>query len=273
MLQSVLIQVASVGALAVVFGALLGFSARKFAVKVDPRVEKVFESLPKVNCGGCGFANCALFAEAVATEKAGYNGCSAGGPAAASEIAKTMGVDAIAMERKVAFVKCNGVDVNVKRNYIYDGPQSCIAASQLANGGNKACTYGCMGLASCKNVCAFDAIRIVDKVSVIDPKKCTACGKCVTICPKGLIEIVPEKSAVRVMCNSKDPGKIVRENCRAGCIGCGICKKVCPEDAIEVENNLAKINYDKCTLCMTCVGKCPVKAIHVASGSLSVTSR
>jgi len=264
MFEGVLVQVLSIGGLALVFGGLLGFSAKKFHVKVDPRVEKIVDALPKVNCGGCGFANCSIFAEAVVSETASYKGCPAGGAATAGEIARTMGVNPVESERKVAFVRCNGVDANVKRNYIYDGPQSCIAAAQLATGGNKGCSYGCLGLSSCKNVCPFDAIKMVDKVSVIDEKKCTACGKCVPVCPKGLIEIVPEKSTVRVACKSQDMGKQVRINCRAGCIGCSLCQRACPSGAITVENSLAKIDYDKCTMCMECVGKCPVMAIVVS---------
>jgi len=256
-----LLRIASVGGLALVFGALLGFSAKKFAVKVDPRAEKISGFLPNVNCGGCGFANCSLFAQAVAREAAGYNACGPGGSSVAGQIARTMGVDPVAEERKAAFIKCNGVDANVKRNYIYDGPKSCIAASQLATGGNKSCTYGCIGLFSCKNICPFDAVRIVDSLAVIDDKKCAACGKCVAVCPRNLIEIVSEKHSVRVLCNSRDTGKVVRANCRAGCIVCSICQKVCPEGAIAMENNLAVIDHGKCSSCMACVNKCPVKTI------------
>jgi len=265
MFEGILFQVLAVGGLALVFGALLGFSAKKFAVRVDPRVEKIVDALPKVNCGGCGFANCSLFAEAVITDGASYKGCPAGGPTAANEIARTMGVDPVASEKKVAFIKCHGVDANVKRNYIYDGPKSCIAASQLATGGNKACAYGCIGLFSCQNICPFDAVSIDDGLAVIDARKCTACGKCIAVCPRNLIEIVAEKNGVRVMCNSLDTGKVVRANCRSGCIGCAICQKVCPEGAIKIENNLAIIDYDKCTSCMACVNKCPMKTI-VATG-------
>jgi len=264
MFEGIIVQVLSIGGLALVFGGLLGFSAKRFAVKVDPRVGKIVDVLPKVNCGGCGFANCSLFAEAVIQESASYKGCPAGGPSAANEIAKTMGVDPVASERKAAFIKCHGVDANVKRNYIYDGPKSCIAASQLATGGNKSCTHGCIGLFSCQNICPFDAVSIDDGLAVIDGRKCTACGKCVPVCPRNLIEIMPEKSSIRVMCNSHDPGKVVRANCRAGCIGCAICQKVCPEGAIVMDNNLAKIDYGKCAGCMACVNKCPVKTIVAA---------
>jgi Na+-translocating ferredoxin:NAD+ oxidoreductase RNF subunit RnfB len=263
MIESILFPVLSIAGLSLIFGALLGFSAKKFAVKVNPKVEKIAGILPGVNCGGCGFAGCAVFAQAVAKEEASYEGCPAGGAATAAEIAKTLGIDPVASNRKVAFIKCHGVDDNVKRNYIYDGPRNCVAASQLATGGNKSCSYSCIGLASCKNVCAFNAIQIIDSIAWVDSKKCTACGKCVTVCPKNLIEIVPDKSKVRVLCNSRDRGRVVRANCRAGCIGCALCVKACNSDAITIKDNIAQVNYEKCTLCLKCVDKCPAKAIKV----------
>ena len=263
MIEGILLPVLCIGALSLIFGALLGFSAKKFAVKVDPKAEKIRNILPGVNCGGCGFAGCAVFAEAVAKETASYKGCPAGGASTAVKIAETMGIDPVASGRKVAFIRCNGMDDNVKRNYIYDGPKSCVAASQLATGGNKSCTYGCIGLASCKNACPFDAIKIIDSIAVVDSKKCTACGKCVAVCPKKLIEIVPDKSKVRVLCNSKDNGRLVRINCRAGCIACTVCQKACTAGAITIKDNIASIDYEKCTSCMTCVNKCPSRAIKV----------
>jgi Fe-S-cluster-containing hydrogenase component 2 len=186
-----------------------------------------------------------------------------GGASAATAIAKTMGVDPELSARKVAFIKCNGLDDCVKRNYIYDGPKSCIAASQLATGGNKSCSYSCIGLASCKNICPFGAIKIVDSIAVVISQKCTACGKCVAVCPKNLIEIVPDKSKIRVLCNSKDNGRLVRRNCRGGCVGCAICQKICPQGAIVVKDNIARVDYDKCTFCNICINKCPTKAIKV----------
>jgi len=262
-IESILIPIVCVGALALVFGAILGLSARKFAVEQDPNVERIVNVLPGANCGGCGFPGCAVFAENVAKGKASYRGCPPGGSPAAAEIARFMGLEAAESNRKVAFVKCNGSNDNIKRNYIYDGPQSCVSASQLATGGNKTCRYSCIGLASCEHACPFGAIKMVDSIAVIIPEKCTACGKCVAVCPKNLIEIVPEKSNVRVLCNSVDKGKLVRENCRAGCFGCTLCQKVCRYDAIKIEDNLALIDYEKCTLCGECADKCPSKAIKI----------
>ena len=39
-----------------VLGVLIGFTAKKFAVKTDPRVEEITALLPGANCGGCGYA-------------------------------------------------------------------------------------------------------------------------------------------------------------------------------------------------------------------------
>jgi Na+-translocating ferredoxin:NAD+ oxidoreductase RNF subunit RnfB len=261
--EAFLFPVFCVGGLALVFGIILGLSAKKFAVESDPKVDRIINVLPGANCGGCGYPGCAVFAERVAAGEANYRGCPPGGSSAANEIAKQMGIDATPVSRKVAFIKCNGSNDNIKRNYVYDGPKSCVSASMLATGGNKTCTYSCIGLASCKNACLFNAIKMVDSIAVVIKEKCSACGKCVTVCPKKLIEIVPEKSAVRVLCNSRDKAKAVREGCRAGCFGCSLCQKVCKEGAITVVDNIAHIDYEKCTQCMECVNKCPSKAIKV----------
>jgi electron transport complex protein RnfB len=43
------------------------------------------------------------------------------------------------------------------------------------------------------------------------------------------------------------------------------CEKTCPEGAIKVENNLATIDYSKCTGCGACHDVCPVKCIHLGN--------
>ena len=48
-----------------VFGFVLAFAAKKFAVKIDPRVEQVNDVLAHAHCGACGYAGCEQYAEAV----------------------------------------------------------------------------------------------------------------------------------------------------------------------------------------------------------------
>ena len=263
MLEAILLPVISIGGLSVIFGALLGFSAKRFSVKTDPKVENIKEALPGTNCGSCGFPGCAVFAEAVTKEQVNYNGCAPGGNSTAQKIAETLGIDPTVSARKVAFIKCDGKEDNVKRNYIYDGPKNCIAASQLATGGNKTCSYSCIGLESCKNACLFDAIIMTGGIAQVDSQKCTACGKCIIACPKNLIEIVPDKYKVRVLCNSHDIGRFVRRNCRAGCTGCGLCCRACPVQAIKVIDNVAHIDYSICISCLSCSDACPAKTIKI----------
>ncbi len=51
--------------------------------------------------------------------------------------------------------------------------------------------------------------------------------------------------------------------CKVGCVGCGICVKTCEYGAVNVEDNLARIDYEKCTGCGACAEKCPKKIIAV----------
>ncbi|GFO97279.1 sulfite reductase subunit beta [groundwater metagenome] len=45
------------------------------------------------------------------------------------------------------------------------------------------------------------------------------------------------------------------------CIGCGTCTFMCPEKAVVIEDDKAKIIWDKCNLCGACVGACPTYLI------------
>ena len=60
-LSSILI----LGGLGLIFGMVLAYSSKKFAVKVDERVEAILEILPGANCGGCGFPGCTGLANAI----------------------------------------------------------------------------------------------------------------------------------------------------------------------------------------------------------------
>ena len=247
-----------------VIGIIVGFglvtAGKKFHVEVDERESAVREVLPGNNCGACGYAGCDAMAAAIAKGEAPVNGCPVGGAAVAESIGRIMGTDAEALERKVAFVRCKGSCKVTKNQGNYVGVQDCRTAA--LNGIRTAdCDYGCLGLASCVRVCPENAIRIVDGVAVVNPRKCVACGLCAKACPKGLIELIPESKLVIVQCMNRDKGPGVRKVCSAGCIGCMICVKQCESDAIHVNDNLAKVDYEKCIQCGKCVEKCPAKVI------------
>lgn len=260
-ITSILIAVAMVGGTGIIIGILLGIAGEKFEVRVDEKEAKVRECLPGNNCGGCGFPGCDGLAAAIAKKEAPVNACPVGGEACAKAIGKIMGVNAGESVKMTAYVKCAGTCDKAKDNYEYVGPKDCKLALNNPGGGAKACSFGCTGYGSCKAVCPFDAIEIIDGVAVVDPDKCKACGKCVAECPKHLIELVPADATCHVKCSSKDKGVEVKKACQAGCIGCMLCAKNCPEGAITVENNLAYIDQEKCIHCNLCKEKCPVKII------------
>ena len=249
-----------VGGVGLIIGILLGLADKFLAVEVNEKIEKVREQLPGNNCGGCGYPGCDGLAEAIANGEASVSGCPVGGPQVAGAIAEIMGTSAEVV-KKVAFVKCSGTCDKTKKLFEYVGNESCADAALVPGNGPKSCDYGCLGIGSCKNVCEYDAIKIIDGVAVVDRDKCVACGKCVKICPKHLIEIVPYDNEYFVACSSPEKGKDVKAACSTGCIGCMLCARNCPTDAIAVENNIAKIDYSKCVSCGICAEKCPSKVI------------
>ncbi len=248
------------GGAGLVCGSLLAIAAKYLAVEADERVEKIVEILPSANCGGCGYAGCGAYAQAVVDGEASLTACAAGGAEATKKIAEIMGVEATAKESLKAVVLCHGTLNNATERYCYEGIDDCLAAARLG-GGQKACAYACLGLGNCVKVCAFNAINVVNGVAVTDKDKCTGCGKCIDACPKGVIALIPEKVKYYVGCSSKDKGAAMKEKCLAGCIGCKICEKNCPVGAIAITDNLAVIDYEKCTGCGICAEKCPKKII------------
>ncbi len=259
--MGIIIAAAVVGLIGLFIGLFLGFSAEKFKVPVNEKEEAVRELLPGNNCGGCGYPGCDGLAKAIANGEADVNACPVGGESLGKQIGKVMGIDASNSTKMVAFVKCAGTCEKAKNNYTYSGIEDCTMAAAVTGQGPKACSYGCTGFGSCVKACPFDAIHIVNGIAVVDKDACKACKKCVSACPKHLIEMVPYTQKHLVQCHSKEKGKDVKASCSTGCIGCSLCVKNCPADAITFEKNLAHIEPEKCTNCGVCATKCPVKVI------------
>ena len=250
------------GILGILTSIGLGIASKKFAVEIDPKIEEVNEVLPQANCGGCGYAGCINFAEAVVKGEAPANGCVVGGEDVAREIGKILGIKVEAGVRKVAVVKCSGSSDKCGVKFNYYGVRDCRAANSVG-GGFKNCSYGCLGLGSCVNACPFGAISIGENgLPVVDEEICTGCGNCVKVCPRNIIELVPVNKKVRVLCVSKDRGVDVKKICKAGCIACGRCERICPVNAAKLIDNHSVINFEKCLNCGLCATVCPQKVIH-----------
>ena len=243
-------------------GGLLTVAGKLFFVKTDETVEKITNALPGANCGGCGFAGCADYAEAIASGKAKPNLCSPGGLEVNKKVSGILGVAVEEAEPMAAYVHCNGCKSATVDKYAYAGTKSCIAAEKFYNG-KGSCSFGCIGFGDCVNACEEGGIEIKDGVAVINPSECIACGRCVKACPNHLISLRKKSSLAAVRCSSQDIGKVTRTVCKNGCIACGICVKKCPEGAISINLNHAEIDYNKCTSCGICAESCPVKCIEM----------
>lgn len=266
MTEAILLAVAALGAIGIAAAIILYFVAQKFKVIEDPRIDTVNELLPGANCGGCGFAGCRNFAESIIKAGSLENmNCPVGGSPVMKNIATELGWQAADVAPMIAVLRCGGSHNNAPHKVRYDGASSCQFAHSLFNG-NSGCPNGCLGLGDCVVSCQFDAMYIdsVSGLPVIDEEACVACGACVKACPRKIIEMRkkgPKGKRIFVECVNLEKGAVSRKNCSVSCIGCGKCVKICAFDAITMENNLAYIDFNKCTLCRKCVEECPTNAI------------
>jgi len=250
--------------LALAFALGLTIASIKLRVEQDPRIDQVEQALPGANCGGCGMAGCAAFAKAVVLGKAPVTGCPVGGPSCGERIAAIMGVSFEMKVKTRPVLHCVAGSASRKLRAPYHGSLRCSEANLIP--GVQGCAYGCLGLGDCIEVCKFGALRMEDGLPIFDYAKCTSCGACVTACPRGLIELIPFKNEQMLVvgCSSRDPGKVVRQVCDAGCLGCGACAR--KSDVFAANGNLACIDYTKYTdvdSLKEAFAKCPAKALVV----------
>ncbi len=260
MVTSVFVAVATTGALTFVLASLLIGANRKLYVAEDPRIDLVEELLPAANCGACGFPGCRPFAEALVKAATTPGKCTVSPEAGRERIAGFLGVDVGGEEKRVARLACAGA-ANVARNRAhYRGVSTCGGANVVAGGG-KGCTWGCLGFGDCGVACDFDAIVMTPHgLPVVNEALCTACGDCVTACPKDLFSIHPISHRLWVACSSLEHGDELLEDCELACTACGRCAKDEPR-AVTMANNLAVVNYGRPIETSRAIDRCPTGAI------------
>ena len=78
-----------------------------FAVRKNPRAEIIEKILPGLNCGACGFASCASYAEAMASKATPPGLCRAGTGQGLEVLREIFG--GLEKEgRRIAIIKCSG---------------------------------------------------------------------------------------------------------------------------------------------------------------------
>ncbi|MGO8754608.1 MAG: electron transport complex subunit RsxB [Gallionellaceae bacterium] len=151
--------------IAIVLGAVLGFSAIKFKVEGNPLVEKIDAILPQTQCGQCGYPGCKPYATAIAAGEADINKCPPGGEEGIRKLADLLGVE----------VKPFGEGVAPK-------PKAVAFIDENI----------CIGCTLCMQACPVDAIvGAAKQMHTIVISECTGCELCIAPCPVDCISMEP----------------------------------------------------------------------------------
>ncbi len=161
--------VASLTALGLLLGGLLGLASRYLKVEGNPLAGRIEERLPGSQCGQCGFPGCTPAAEALAEGHAPVTICPPGGRALAEELAGMLGVS----------VDLSGVEDKA--------PMVAYVHENL-----------CVGCTKCFKRCPTDAILGASKtIHAVFPDACTGCEMCFDVCPTECIEMRPVASTLQ----------------------------------------------------------------------------
>lgn len=160
-------------ALALVFGALLGFAAVRYRVDGNPVVDQINDLLPQTQCGQCGHPGCKPYAEAIANQDEAINKCPPGGESTVQALADLLGVEAQPLD-----VEGDASDNRPK-----------IARIREAE---------CIGCTKCIQACPVDAILGAAKqMHTVIESECTGCDLCVEPCPVDCIDMLPVETTTQ----------------------------------------------------------------------------
>lgn len=255
-----LISTVALAALAALLASVLFIAHRYLRVDEDPRLEALEAALPGINCGACGQPSCQAFAQALLRGEAVPAGCTVSTPAARQRIADFLDIAVGEARRQVARLACAGGRNIAPLRAHYRGEPTCAAAA-VAGGGGKACRWGCLHYGDCQRACTFDAIRLdVHGLPVVDEALCTACGDCVSACPKDLFKLQPVERKVWVACVNPEAGNALLDVCAAACTACGRCAQDAPAQ-IHMADNLPVVDASQGNPPRAAIERCPTGAI------------
>ena len=162
MIINIAIAILTIGILAAIFGAILGYSSLQFKVEEDPVVEELNAILPQTQCGQCGYPGCKPYAQAIANGEE-INKCPPGGDAVMRKLAERMGVEPqdVTGEEKPKLIAFINEDQ-------------------------------CIGCTKCIQACPVDAIvGATRQMHTVISDECTGCELCVAPCPTDCIVMAP----------------------------------------------------------------------------------
>lgn len=166
-MNAITIAVAVLSVLGLLFGLILGYASRRFAVEDDPVVERIDELLPQSQCGQCGYPGCRPYAEAVGTQGEKINRCAPGGEAVMQKIATLLNVDPQPIDGDADALE----------------PVRMLATIDESN---------CIGCTKCIQACPVDAIVGATRaMHTVVSDLCTGCNLCVDPCPTQCIDLRP----------------------------------------------------------------------------------
>lgn len=124
------VPVLVLAAIGAVIAFCLSFLGEKMSVERDPRIDEIARNLSGANCGGCGYAGCDAFAEALFKGEAKLSACNPTSPANKKNIARILGMNEEDSKETVAVVHCIGGNA-CRNKFSYQGFGDCESAELL----------------------------------------------------------------------------------------------------------------------------------------------
>ena len=142
----------------------------------DARAQAIHRVLPQTQCQRCGYPDCAGYAQAIATAKAGIDQCPPGGVEGMQRIAAAIGLEEARLPAAL------------NPEFGQEGPMTVAVIDEA----------WCIGCTLCIKACPTDAILGSNKRmhTVVEPL-CTGCDLCAIACPVDCIAMVPVADTVQ----------------------------------------------------------------------------